>query len=499
MVEQPGERGVRMAVRRQRWRRTSRGMNAALGVVLFGLALILLNVLVAEHPLRLRLTPHNRYALAPKTQGMLGGLQATLHITSFFATESIFARDVSFLLREFRQVAEGLPNLTIVLDEVDPDRDIARTRELARKYDLEEPNVVVFECDGRRRYVTTSELGVYEREAVAPGRWLNRYTGFHGEQAFASAILSVAQSRAPNLYFLQGHGEHDIADVGKQSGYSSIARLMRRDNITLQPLNLAQAGAIPDDCSALVVAGPDRKLADAEVALIGDYLTARHGRVMLLIDPSVRTGLEPLLETWGVRLGKGVVCGLSFSGRELVVTRYGEHPITHAFRDLMTMFYMPRPVEPLEPAEAPRHADRVRVTVLAATGTEGWEESDLNQDPPRPDEGKDRIGPIAVAVAVELGAATVDIRSTRMVVIGDSYFVSNGALKKGVGGNSSLFLSAVNWLIERESLLTVEPRPPVELRLEMTQPQLTRLLLLVTVGIPGIFVLLGIGVWFARR
>ncbi len=498
MVESDRQ-AVRAAVRRQRWRRASRGMNASVAVLLLGIALTLLNVLVADHPLRLRLTRHNRYALSARTQNMLGGLNASLHITSFFSSESTFARDVSFLLREFAYAAKSLPGLTIVLDEVDPDRDIARTRELAREYDLEEPNVVVFTCEGRRRYVTTSELGVYQREAVSLGHWRNHYLGFQGEQAFASAILSVTQSRAPTLYFLQGHGEHDVSDVGKQSGYSSIARLMRRDNMALKPLNLARAGAIPDDCSALIVAGPDRKLAEAEITLIGDYLAARHGRVMLLVDPSVQTGLEPLLETWGVRLGKGVVCGLSFSGRELVVTRYGDHPITHSFHDMMTMFYMPRPVEPMENADLPRHADRARVSVLASTGTEGWEEYDLNQEPPRPDEGKDQTGPIAVAVAVELGAASVDIRSTRMVVIGDSYFVSNGALKKGVGGNSSFFLCAANWLVERESLLTVEARPPMELHLEMTQPQLTRLLLLVVAGIPGMVVLLGIGVWFARR
>ncbi len=499
MTMESSAQSVRLAVRRQRWRRASHGMNATLAVVLMGLALVLLNVLVSAYPLHLRLNRHNRHALSERTRGMLAGLEAKVRVTSFFSSESVFARDVTFLLREFAAAAHRLPKLTLEIDEVDPDRDIARTRDLAREYELDEPNVVVFECEGRRRYVTTSELGVYEREEVSLGRWRNRYLGFQGEQAFASAVLSVTQSRAPVIYVLEGHGEHHFSDVGKQAGYSSMARLMRRDSMTLKPLNLAREGAIPEDCSALIVAGPARKLAEAEVALIGDYLTARHGRVLLLIDPGVQTGLEPLLENWGVRLGKGVVCGMSFSGRELVITRYGEHPITRSFQDLMTMFYMPRPVEPIDAADMPRHADRARVSVLAATGPEGWEEFDPNQEPPRFDDGKDRLGPVGVAVAVERGSASVEIRPTRMVVIGDSYFVSNSALKKGVGGNSSFFLCALNWLVERDALVTVEPRSPMSLQLDMTRRQMTRLLLITVLGLPGVVVMLGVGVWLVRR
>jgi len=85
------------------------------------------------------------------------------------------------------------------------------------------------------------------------------------------------------------------------------------------------------------------------------------------------------------------------------------------------------------------------------------------------------------------------------VVVGDSYFVSNAALAGGVGGNTSFFLSALNWLVERESLLTVAPRSPIELRLEMSRAQWTRVFVLTVVVVPGAIALLGLGVWLKRR
>jgi hypothetical protein len=187
-----------------------------------------------------------------------------------------------------------------------------------------------------------------------------------------------------------------------------------------------------------------------------------------------------------------------------VVAGYGQHAITRAFKNVTTMFYMPRPVYPVKPADlgnGHQDEDRARVTVLAATGEEGWEERDLSQDPPRYDAETDRRGPVSVAVAVEKGPVGVDVKiqSTRLVVIGDSYFVSNAALGSGVGGNTSLFLSALNWLVERESLLTVAPRPPLELRLDMNQAQWTQAFLLMVGAVPGGIALLGFFVWLKRR
>jgi len=495
---------VKRGVWRQRRRRMVTGVNVVVAVLLMSGAVLLLNILVSRFPYRILLESRAHHELSSRTMGLLEGLETEVDLVAFLSSDATLYDDVRVLLREYEYVAKGIDGLNLRLEIVDPSRDIARTRELALKYDVSKEDVIVFSCGGRKKYVEVSDLAQYEIKLSERGIAKNMI-GFFGEQSFSSAILSVTQDETPVIYFVTGHGERRIDDFGRKGGFSGVAREIRRDNMDARVLHLAEHGKVPDDCEAIVVAGPDRKFADIEIRYINDYLKNRHGRVMFMLDPSVNAGLSGLLNEWGVALGKGVAAGLTLSGRELVIREYGDHPITRAFNGVSTMFYMPRPVVKTESArdEGSGHGeeDRARVTVLASTGKEGWIEHDLSQEPPRYDSESDGSGPVSVAVAVEKGALGVDveIKSTRMVVIGDSYFVSNAALDGGVGGNVSFFLSSLNWLVERESLLRVSPRPPMELNPDMSIDQWRKLFLLAVVMVPGIIALIGVVVWWRRR
>ncbi len=498
------EKEVKRGVWQQRGRRVVTGLNVLVAVLLMTGAVLLLNILVSRFSFRLQLQSHAHRELSGRTMGLLEGLESEVDVVAFISSDSKLYDDVRVLLREYEYVASGMDKLSFNLEIIDPGRDIARTRELAKKYDVASEDVVVFACRGRNKYVTISDLAQYEIKLSERGVAKNMI-GFLGEQSFSSAILSVTQEKTPVVYFITGHGERSIDDFGRQGGFSGIAREVNRDNMDARILQLAETSVVPDDCAAIVIAGPDRKLSDVEIGYINDYLKNRHGRVMFLLDPSVNTGLTPLLNEWGVDLGKGIAAGLTFSGHELVIREYGDHPITRAFDGVTTMFYMPRPVVTTESARnegsGDGEEDRARVTVLASTGKAGWIERDLSQEPPRYDRKSDGSGPVSVAVAVEKGAlgVGVEIKSTRLVVIGDSYFVSNAALDGGVGGNASFFMSSLNWLVERESLLRVAPRPPMLLSPDMSVEQWKKLFLLSVVMVPGIIALLGIIVWWRRR
>jgi len=360
----------------------------------------------------------------------------------------------------------------------------------------------VFEADGRRKYVTRKEI--FETEVEIEGRQaFRRYVAFHGERVFSSAILSVTQTSRPILYFMTGHGERAVDEFGKHSGgYSILGREILRDNMEVRKLLLAEHHGVPEDCSALVVAGPARQLSEAEVDLVAKYLE-NNGRLLLMLDAGPDAGLGALLERWGVKLGNDVVAGLTLTGRELVITTYGDHPITRGLANVATMFYSPRSVESALTGSDTTAAqpDRPRVTVLARS-VKGWANRDLKQSPPRFDEGVDRPGPVGVAVAVERGPVRgidMEIRPTRMVVIGDSDFASNGALTSGVGGNRDFVMSALNWLVEREALLAIAPKPPQELRLDMDGRQIRMAYLLMVGGIPALAAIAGILVWLSRR
>jgi ABC-type uncharacterized transport system involved in gliding motility auxiliary subunit len=365
---------------------------------------------------------------------------------------------------------------------------------------VDQLNVVVFECEGRTKFVTADDLADMDYSGVMRGE-APQQTTFKGEQAFSSAIQSITQSRPPVVYFLRGHGERDINDRDPYSGYSALAQQIRRDNAVVKDLALGEARGIPADADAVVVPGPTKTLAAQEIEVLRAWLD-NSGRLMVLLDTGSPAGLRPLFEAWGIALDDDVVVDptRTLSGLDLFVDDYGHHPITRNLRNMTSVFYLPRSVEPATlAAGAPRAADQPQVETIARSSPASWAESDLEQKPMKFESSRDRKGPISLAVAAEKGPVAgvdVDIRPSRLVVYGDTDFLSNGALS---GGNVDLFLSSLNWLLERDQLMAIAPKALDETRLVMTQDQVNRLFWLVVVIIPGLLGILGTAVWLRRR
>lgn len=492
------------AIWRQRRMRAAVWTNAICSILLVGAIVLMVNYLSSRWHVRWDMGRRQYYSLSGMTQSLLSSLDREVKVTVFFQQNELLTEDIRALLREYEYAARKSGGGKLILEFVDPDRDLARTRELKQQYDISEANVVVFESKGRKKYVDLNELADFEYELGKDRKLARRFAAFRGEQAFSSAIATVLSAGMPVVYFLTGHGERDVGDFDKQAGYSSLARTLTRNNIEVKSLSLAGMRELPGDCTALVIAGPSKRLSNAEVDIIAGYLE-RSGRLYLMLDPESSSGMEKLLEAWGVKVGAGIAhsAGFTLTGKDLIVPSYGDHPITRRLARTATMFVMPKVLEPLPVASQPDiRSDKPVVSVLAGTDERGWEEMKWDKPPFRFDEGVDRKGPVAVALAVEKGIVkdlNVEIRPTRVVVVGDSYFVSNGALSGGMGGNISFFLSSLNWLLERETMMAIAPKVPTELRLDMSRRQYQTVLLLMVLGVPGFAAMLGVAIWVRRR
>lgn len=491
----PPPTDAQRSIRHSTRRRVAFGLNAGAAIFLALVLVAMLNYLAHRHYARFDWSRSGFYRLSDKTRSLLASVTSRVEVVVFFQPDHPAYEDVVRLLKEYQHAA---PNLRV--ERVDPNRDLGRAEALARQYEVNQLNVVVFSTEGRTKFVGADELTEIDYSGALYGE-APQARSFRGEQAFSSALHSLTQLRQPIVYFIRGHGERDINDRDPYTGYSAIAQHIRRDNAVVRDLLLAEARQIPADADALVLPGPTKTLAPQEIDLLKAWLN-NSGRLLLLLDTGGTAGLGPLLESWDVRLRDDVVVDPSrtLSGLDLFVNDYGIHPITRDLREVTSVFYLPRSVEPIPPPDdAPKAADRPRVSVLVRSSPDSWAESDLEQKPMKFDRQRDRQGPISLAVAVERGAAVdlgMDLRPSRLVVFGDTDFLSNGAL---TGGNTDLFLNALNWLLEREQLLSIAPKPLDDIRLVISRAQLRGVYWTVLAILPGLVAILGAGIWWQRR
>jgi ABC-type uncharacterized transport system involved in gliding motility auxiliary subunit len=453
---------------------------------------LMVNYLSFRHYYREDWSRTQLYKLSSKTTGLLESLDRPISVTVFFQPGNVLYEDIHNLLREYQFHSSRLN-----IQWVDPDRDISQTEELAVKYQVTDPNVVVFDCDGRSKYVRVDEIANIDASSG-----IDRITSFKGELAFSSAIQGVVQKTIPVVYFLTGHGERDISNFDRRIGFSSAAQLIERDNIEVRSLLLSTVKQIPADCGVLIVAGASQSMSKAEADMIAVWLR-RSGRLMVLADAGQTSGLEKTLQEWGVLLHNDIVLDpdRTLTGREVFVSAYNRHPITAKLGTTAAIFHLPRAVEPDYTQSKTVSADRPQVTPLALSSKNSWSESQPEQLPAKYDKGTDDLlGPVSMAVAVEKGDTTglldMKIRPSRLVVFGDSGFVSNSGL---TGGDTSLFMSSLNWLIDREQLMAIPPKKVDDTRLKLTRDKI-RILAWSTIGIiPALAALFGTALWFRRR
>ncbi|MEI7436769.1 MAG: Gldg family protein [bacterium] len=421
----------------------------------------------ARHPMVVRLTDARHQVVGARTLELARRLDHQITVTIVCRTGDRALPLLRKALLECRSVAS-----LVAFDTVDPDRDLAAMRNLSRRCggSLATPALVVSDATG----IVAVNLGSALSDSNGnPDNAENDADVVDG--ALAGALSRVLHPQSVTVGFVTGHGEHDPDDDRMGRGLSAVARRLREEHVTVRRVQLAASEPPLNTFQALVIAGPERQLARPELDALAAYLRYG-GRALLLLDADSAIGIEDLLANWGVRLsgqlvaehssGTALVDRRTEAGgtRSLVAARYGDHAVTRRLTGLVTVFPRPQCVEALDGdlhagGDKRDRLDRPAVTPLILSSSASWAESNADAQPPSFDAAEDRAGPLPLAVAVERGAAgelDMHLRSTRLVVVGDSGFAVNGGL---AGANADFFLNSMNWLLDRDRLLDAPPRP----------------------------------------
>ena len=475
----------REASRVFRHRQTRYGSMAALSIAAVLGIFISINYIASRQNLRWDLTAARQFTLSDQTIRILEALDAPLSIL-------VFGRDDDF---------DRFRNRLVEYEEVSPEVsvryiDIDKEPIVPRQYQILSYGTVVFEYRDRIERVTADT-----------------------EQELTNAMIRAIEGESRTVYFLEGHGEKNIASA-ERDGYNAVVSALEGDNFTVETLVLAQREGVPDDATVIVVAGPSNDLLTSEIDALERYLS-RGGKAFFLVDPQKTidalplANLEQLLAGWAVELSNDVVVDVSGMGQLIgtdasvpVAASYPPHAITERF-NFLTAFPLARSLAATTGGVNGRMAQP-----LVETSADSWAESNIDlltsSGEVELDEAQgDVAGPVVIGLAVTAPVDTtpepvdpeVDISKTatetRVAVMGDSDFASNFAL--GIQGNRDLFLNTVNWLAQQENLVAIRARQPEDRRITLTANQQRRIFWLSLVFLPGLVLGTGIYSWWQRR
>ena len=431
--------------------------------------LVVMNILADRYNKSYDSTSNKRYSLSDQTVKIVKGLKQPATITYF---------DQSTRFAQAKDTLDQYANLSpkVHVNYVDADKNVEQAK-----------------AAGIKSY-GTAIVQVADRKEEAKGIT---------EEGVTGAFIRDLKTNTRTVCFVDGSGEHAIDDSDR-SGYSKWKDLLGRDEYQTKTISLITKADVPNDCTALVIGGPDRDYQQPEVDAIKKYVEDG-GRAMFLLDPPLKLGrseiaenteLNKLLESWGVTPQDNLILDLNPIGQiaglgpqVALVTSYDSHAIVSDMSRHVTGFPLARSLES-------KNGDKTTVQKLFSTSETSLATKKLNSPEINPDDPKNTKGPLLLGVAGTYNTGKENSQG-RFVVIGNSAWAANSFI--AFNGNRDLALNTINWLASDEDLISIRPKDREDRRITLTQSQMTWLRVSSQFFLPLIVIVGGLSVWWRRR
>ncbi len=473
--------------------RQARYSTVAVFATLLLIGIVSLTYIILQRAvITLDMTEGRRFSISAETQAVLRRIPRPIRITGFYSPAALRLREVD---DQFFRLYEVATNGLITRSYIDPEQNPA----MAQAFGVVEDGDVFIsylEADGSVDFDT-----------------LMRVTrGTSQERELTGAIARLLAAGTLKVYFDNSRGALDPFDTSQQ-GLSAINNGMRENGLITAGFNLPDTvnagGGIPSDAAALVLARPTQDYTDAEIRAIDAYLRSG-GSLLILADALFNQDAflrqdgafsQYLWDTYGLRALDAVVVetdpGLSvqtpldiISAAVFTDTDLGARLNSE---DTPLLFSVARALEINDSPPANVSNGRVNLSSEASYGETNLQAL-AQTNTYAYDEGADLPGPLTTVVW-----AANSVNQSRVVLIGDADFVTNGLI--ATGGNAILFTDTITWLTRFGEAISFSPQAFVTgLPMVFVSVETLDFVAFITVILmPGSALLAGLAVWLRRQ
>ncbi len=254
-------------------------------IILFS-AYIALNLWATNTSLpKIDITENKIYSLSDTSKKVLANINQEVKIYVYGFSEKSTLFD---LLKKYNKA-----NNKIVYETLTEENNL----EMVQKYGLQNGyGVLILKSGEAEKVIDSSELTTYD------------YTTYQNvditEQTLTNSILSLTEENKPKIYFVQGHEEFG------ENALATLINSLKSEAFQIETINLATAGAVPDDCDILAIMSPNKDFFEVEVAPIKDYIN-KGGEIYFSMDSVSESlslpNIQSILNEYGVSVQNGYI------------------------------------------------------------------------------------------------------------------------------------------------------------------------------------------------
>lgn len=377
--------------------------------------------------------------------------------------------------------------------------------DLVQKYGIETSSEgIIVEAGSRYKVLASSDLYTYDTTT---------YESVNvAEEKLTAAIRSVSVDELPKVYFLNGYSSFTLT-----SGMQYLNMYLQNEVNEVETLDILSTGKVPDDCTTLVIASPNKDFDDVATTAITDYINK--GGNILWLNAAVAKQVDlpnanKILALYGVQPFEiGIIRETDSSkmvsnSPDLIMPEI-------QYADATNKLYNSEGVIFINATKINVASDD-ELTSLNTTKTELIKTSENayfrtnfenNADAAQDGESKGEflVGAQFDKTITEANDEndTKEVKS-KLIIYGENYFISDYQLTQSTQTpmiayrqNKDLVLNSIAYLSDREEDITV--RKSTGAVTYTATEQENRIILAIITAVPLLIIVVGIIVWANRR